>query len=252
MSIVLLCPTRKRPEQLKRMIASARKTAMLQDKGKIGIVVGVSEEDYESYGIINIGSHPFFSQQHSASCITFPDGLPTAHKWNRLAELAMKNPETKLFMLAADDMIFTTPGWDKALLDHYNGLENKVHVYALLDSRDVGGVPHPIVTREYIEAMGYFVPPIFLHWFVDSWTVAIAKANNCFTHFNNYMLVHDKPSDKGDGDETHNRIRQWGWHERDVYVNATCQSWKELQTQRLKCILEGKHPDLASTEEFVC
>jgi len=162
-----------------------------------------------------------------------PD-YPTAMKWNALAEIAMKNPENKLFMLAADDMIFSTPCWDEALLEHYNILENKIHVYALRDSRDPDGTPHPVVTREYIEAMGYFLPPIFLHWFVDSWTIQIAMANNCFTHLKDFMLIHDKPSDKGEGDETHNRIRRLGWRERDGWVNDHCQHFLALEKSRLK------------------
>ena len=74
----------------------------------------------------------------------------------------------QLFMVAADDMIFNTVGWDKDLIQHYENLENKIHVYHLQDSRDIDGTPHPIMSREYIEATGYFVPPIFLHWEIDS------------------------------------------------------------------------------------
>lgn len=188
MTIALLCPSR-RPEGFLRMETSAEKTA----------------EDFTVY------------------TDDFPEFMPTVHKWNVLAERALRNEENKLFMLAADDMIFETAGWDKALLDHYNALENKIHVYSLGDSRDVDGTPHLIVTREYISTMGYFLPPIFLHWFCDSWTTDCARSNFCFTHFRQYRLTHDKPSDKGQPDETHLGIRRMGWHERDKYVNDTCQ-----------------------------
>ena len=144
-------------------------------------------------------------------------------------------------MLASDDMIFDTPGWDKALLEHYDALENKIHVYHLQDSRDADGTPHPIVTREYIEAMGYAFPPIFLHWFLDTWTREIAKANNCFTHLKDYLLVHDKPSDKGQPDTTHSRIREWGWNQRDKYVNDTCQHFLALEKQRLRTAIMNCH-----------
>lgn len=165
--------------------------------------------------------------------------MPTVYMWNDLAmECFNRNPDVKLFMLASDDIIFATPGWDKALIDHYNALENKIHVYHLQDSRDVEGTPHPIVTREYINAMGYFMPPIFMHWFVDSWTVKIAKANNRFTHLKDYSLIHDKPSDKGAADETHNRIRRMGWHQRDTEVNRTCQHILEWETRRLALALQ--------------
>lgn len=196
--IALLCPSR-RPEGRKRMLGSMSATAE--------------------------------SAVHFTD--NFPEFMPTVHKWNILAQRALKYPEIKLFMLAADDMIFETTGWDKALLDHYNALENKIHVYALQDSRDPDGTPHPIITREYMEAMGYFLPPLFLHWFVDSWTVSIASHSGCFTRMRDFRLTHDKPSDQGKPDETHLGIRRMGWHQRDQHVNDTCQHFLETEKQRL-------------------
>lgn len=215
MTIAILCPTRNRSKLFQRMTGSIKNTA----NSNIHIFSGSN------------GADDYVNTQ-------FPVDAPTCWMWNRLAELALDHTEAKLFMLGADDIIFTTPCWDRALLDHYNALENKIHVYALRDSRDPDGTPHPIVTREYIEAMGYFLPPIFLHWFVDSWTVDIAKANNCFTHLTDYQLVHDKPSDKnnGIGDETHNHIRQMGWLDRDSWVNEHCQHFLKLEKARLKCV----------------
>lgn len=229
--IAILCPTRGRPEQCQRMIESAFRTSA----GKVQLYIAVSGDEFEVYK----GALFVPDQNRVGVCmVEMPDGMPTAHKWNRLAELAAKQP-AGLFMLGSDDMYFDTPGWDKALIDHYNSLENKIHCYALQDSRDIDGTPHPIVTREWIEAMGYAFPPIFLHWFLDTWTVDIAKANNCFTHLRDYLLVHDKLSDKGLADETHSRIRQWDWHDRDKWVNDHCQHFLEHEKERLKCKLHS-------------
>lgn len=205
MSIAILCPSKGRPQQFKRMIESADRMAEV----KPNIYAAISKEEGDSYNeAIELLGKVFL----------MPDGLPTVHKWNVLAEEAMKNPANKLFMLAADDVIFSTPLWDRALLEAYNKLGNKIHVFSLLDSRDPEGTPHPIVTREYIEAMGYFVPPIFLHWFVDSWTVQMARSAGVFTHLKEYLLIHDKPSDRGKPDSTHTGIRSMGWHDRDKWV----------------------------------
>lgn len=220
MTIAILCPTYRRPKLAKRMFDSVNGAAKVYF-----CTDSIDLMDCKLYGI------------ETTDYVYADPMMPTSHKWNMLAIEAIKNPENKLFMLGADDMYFDTPGWDKALINHYNALENKIHVYALQDSRDIGGTPHPIVTREYIDAMGYFVPPIFMHWYVDSWTADIAKANNCFTHFKQFNLVHDKPSDKGQADETHNRIRSWGWRERDQYVNDKCQHFLEMEKERLKTII---------------
>lgn len=212
MTIALLCPTHARPQQFQCMESSVHAT---------------SSSDIRIFSGSN-GGDDYVENK-------FPIDCPTVFMWNYLAELAMEHTDAKLFMLAADDIIFTTPCWDKALLEHYNGLEQKAHVYSLRDSRDPNGTPHPIVTREYIEAMGYFLPPLFLHWFVDTWTVAIGKANNAFTHMKDYLLMHDKCNDKGNPDETHNRIREMGWHVRDTWVNEHCQHFLEVEKERLKC-----------------
>lgn len=230
MTIALICPTRGRPVLLEKMKQSALDTSYIDES--LVLAFSTNEDQINLYKKSRDSKDNIISF-HENELIVTPD-WSTVMSWNYLATLVYKcADDINLFMLAADDMIFATPGWDEALLNHYNALENKIHVYALRDSRDPNGTPHVIVTREYIDAMGYFLPPIFLHWFVDTWTVEIAKANNCFTHFKDYELIHDKPSDKGQADETHSRIRRMGWRERDVHVNATCQHFLEFEKQRL-------------------
>lgn len=213
--IAILCPTYRRAKQCKRMV----------DSTCVDVFLGADAVDLFDYKLRDIivkdyiHCHPL---------------MPTVQKWNDLAAAAMKNPEYNLFMLGADDMYFSTPGWDFALNEHYKNLENKIHVYALKDSRDPLGTPHPIVTREWIEAMGYAFPPIFLHWNLDTWTVEIARANNCFTHMDKFTLTHDKPSDTGFGDNTHNGIRSYGWRERDKWV-----------AEKMAHLLEGEKVRLA-------
>lgn len=233
--IALLVPTRGRPEKFKRMCESAFKTA--SNKDNVSVLAALTEDDE---------TKELYKHEYSGSVFSFihPEST-TVYKWNWLAGFAQAQCfdgefTNKLFMLAADDIIFETPGWDKALIDHYNALENKIHVYALRDSRDPDGTPHPIVTREYLEAMGYFVPPIFLHWFVDTWTVAIANSNNAFTHLKDFLLTHDKPSDRGQPDETHTGIRARGWHSRDHQLAKSHCRFLEYEKMHLYLAMHGE------------
>lgn len=221
--IAILVPSRKRVEQCKRMIQSVIDTS----KSDISIYLGIDDiDEYREVAFLA-------NERVAVHRVQLPDGMPTAHKWNLLAEMALRKDSHKLFMLGSDDIIFSTPLWDRALIDDYSTFKRGPHVYHFQDSRDENGTPHPIVTREYIEAMGYFVPPIFLHWFIDSWTVAIARANDCFTHLKDFLLVHSKPSDFGKADETHTKIRAMGWHDRDKWVNDRCQNLLRTETARL-------------------
>jgi len=220
--ICLICPTRGRPDKMKRMWESAKATA--HDPANIRLILGLDkDEELLHYASAPASSTTYFMQDYGI-----------VHGINCMAQYLMQDYHNTLFMIAPDDTIFTTPHWDKALNEHYNALENKAHVYCFRDSRDVDGTPHPILTREYINMMGYFFPPIFLHWFVDTWTSDIAKALGIFTHLTDYELVHDKPSDRGQLDETHYRPRARGWHDRDAYVNGTCQHFKQVEIDRLR------------------
>lgn len=210
MTTAILVPSRSRPEQFKRMVESAYRTA----GGKIKIYSGSN------------GGDDYLYRQ-------FPIDCPTVYMWNMLAEEAMQDPKNDIFMLGSDDIIFSTPLWDN---EFHN---DSPHVWHLQDSRDKLGIPHPICNRKYIEAMGYFMPPIFLHWQIDVWTTEIAKANNCFTHLTNYLLVHDKPSDRGIQDDTHTGIRSKGWRERDMAASNSCKHFLDIEKQRLAKYLES-------------
>lgn len=222
--IALLCPTRGRPEQCRRMVESAYNTSASS------LHVGLYLADTDV-------AKPYQEKpwHNCVKMFTGPD-FPTVMKWNWLAE---QYKDCDLFMLAADDIEFMNKGWDAKIIEHYEGLTNKIHCYALQDSRDKDGTPHFFVTREWIDAMGYAFIPIFNHFFVDTWTVAIAKANDVFTHLRDYLLVHDKSNDKGTPDQTHLRIRENGTHDRDKYVNDTCGHFLDVEKSRLKLALLG-------------
>lgn len=226
--ISILCPTRGRPAELKRMIDSAFATA--HNPADIRVMYFVGSDDPK------IHEYP----KELRNCMMLVGPPWSAVMASNYLSMKCKEyfPDTKLFMVGSDDMILSDRGWDGALKEHYGKLNNKIHVYSLRDSRDANGTPHPIMTKEYIDAMGYFLPPIFLHWFVDTWTVQIARSNKLFTHLMDYLLIHDKPSDRGAPDETHTRIRNLGWHDRDRYVNETCQHFLGMEEERLGLLIQ--------------
>ena len=219
--ITILCPTYDRPAQCKRMVESAIATA----DNPVEIILGISgEQPDRAYADYEAAGFP------ESVWFTMAGPYPTAHVLNTLAEKA----KGSLLMIVGDDCVFATPSWDTALIKAYNALDDKLHLFSLRDSRDMTGTPHPVVTKELKEALGYLAPPIFLHFFVDTWLVDIAKATNRFTHLMDYLLVHDKPSDRGNADNTHKRIRAMGYHERDMAVYKTCERYKQFDIERVK------------------
>lgn len=214
--IAILVPTRGRPEQFKRMCESVEKTT----KAPVTIIPASN------------GGDEYAGNQYPIDC-------PTVFMWNDLA--AQNIDRFDLFMLGSDDIIFATPGWAEAITEHYNNLTDKAHVYALQDSRDPEGTPHIICTKEWIKDMGWFLPPIFNHFYVDTWSVEIAKYNGCFTHMRDYLLVHDKANDRGSPDDTHKRIRNNGTLARDASVAGNCNYLLEYEKQRLNKIIRDRY-----------
>lgn len=224
--IDLICPSKGRPEKLARMWDSARKTAY--DPDLLHLNAGINEEEVNTYKAIGLVGATIYPVKDWS----------TVYSLNYMADKALRQSDSRLFMIVGDDTIFSTPGWDKALRTHYGELKTREHVYSLRDSRDENGTPHPIATREYIHAMGYLATPIFMHWYVDHWMAEIARANNCFTHLKDYLLVHEKPSDKGMPDLTHTSIRARGWHERDKFTHEHCKHFLAMEKDRLGVMID--------------
>jgi len=218
--ITLICPTKNRPDLCKRMVESAYATA----DGKIGIILGIAEPSIYYADYENIKGPD-----------KIPAGaLPTVATINLIAKRLIEEGTTTLFFVVGDDAVFKTKGWDTALLKAYSELENKIHVFGLQDSRDKEGTPHPIATKEFIQAMGYLLVPIFNHWYADTWLSDLTKANNCFTYLRDYVLEHKKPSDEGVFDSTYKDLRGSGTMERDKFVSEACAHFLGIEKGRLR------------------
>lgn len=221
--IDLICPSR-RPDKLRKMWNSARATAVNSDALRLHVGVDASQEyeipegNVKEYRVLDWG---------------------VVHTSNCMVRHALEG-DGRLFMMIGDDTVFTTPEWDRALIEAYKALKNKAHVFCLRDSRSQAGTPHPIATREFINVLGYFSCPIFLHWHVDTWMADIAKANKIFTHLKDYELVHDKSIDTGIPDETHTRIRERGWLDRDNFVAESCGHFLALEKLRVADALDNQ------------
>lgn len=152
--VSLLCPTRKRPAELERMIRSAVKTAI----GSIEILVYVDDDDPTRHLDI-------------APAIKFvgpSNGVGRA--WNHLA---MRATGARL-MMANDDLVFETIGWDHELLSREPA--DRIYVAWFNDgSMKPERCAFPIVSRRWYEALGYFVPECFHFLWHDAWVWDVGR-----------------------------------------------------------------------------
>lgn len=157
--ISILTPSRSRPNFALRMIASATKFA----RCPIEIKLYLNNDD------------PFLSQYTDnidPSMYTIGPNQSTSYSWNLMAEQAKND----ILFLVGDDCYFKTENWTKMILDAFDKYPDKIAcVYPRAPSVSKYKSPHFCLHRNWINTLGYFLPPHFYHWYVDTWILEIAQ-----------------------------------------------------------------------------
>lgn len=189
--ITICCPTRGRPQLAQRMAESCWKQAKF--KNSLEIILYANNDD------------PVLNEY---DCVKEIDGVTldvgpnqsTCYSWNQCATKAKND----YVMLMGDDVIFETPEWDRLIVDQYEKYDDKILMVIPNDGRKNGtaksqpkknyinsnepvligdesfGAPHFVLHKNWINTLGYFAPPIFWHWYVDTWTQKVSrKVNRC-------------------------------------------------------------------------
>ncbi len=95
-------------------------------------------------------------------------------KYNRACE---KVP-ADLYVLWADDMVITDPGWDATLVAAVNALPDRCGAVLF---GNIPGVllPGLAVTHSMVSAMGFFNQPYTPYWWHETWVLEIADMAEC-------------------------------------------------------------------------
>jgi glycosyltransferase involved in cell wall biosynthesis len=219
--ISILCPSRGRPELAKRMIDSA----LARAGAVIEILLYINDDDPKLNQYIEIIDH-----QH---LIVGPDRSP-AYSWNRLAELAKHD----ILFLMGDDAWFETENWAIEIVKVFDQYPDKI-VFAFPSVEGLewrGGrltadhCPHFCLHKNWINTLGYFIPPHFWHWYIDTWFRDIAKMIGRFhgiKHVSVPLLVDYE-------DETDSRKDRLSNRERDHWLWAHTQRWLHADAYALQ------------------
>lgn len=158
--ISILTPSRSRPDYAKRMIQSALKTSGVP----IEIKLYLNNDD------------PLLNQYTDSidpSWYTIGPNQSTSYSWNLMAESAKND----ILFLVGDDCKFITQGWGQMVLNAFDQYPDKiVCVYPRAPSVSKYKSPHFCLHKNWINTLGYFLPPHFYHWYVDTWILEIAQS----------------------------------------------------------------------------
>lgn len=152
--ISLLLASRGRPWQLNRMIDSAISHA----SSDIEIVVIVDDDD----------SYP---EDSRVKMFSVPRTTLSKY-WN----IAYEKARGPIYMLCNDDVVFQTEGWDRIVERAFESYPDGIVLVHGSDGEEKEHGALPFIHRNWVEAVGYFVPPYFSSDFADTWLNEVAVA----------------------------------------------------------------------------
>ena len=198
MMISILCPSRGRPHLAKKMIDTALATATVAPEIKLYL----NDDDPELPIYMSLIPKAYYQVGPDRS---------TSYSWNKLAESA----SGEILFLMGDDAEFLTPGWDRRIVETFNEYPDKIAcVYPITNVVSKKKNPHFCIHRNWMNAVGYFVPPHFWHYYVDTWIANIAGRLQRLRCLEDVVVSIQKHVN----DTTEHRLRDNAKVERDIYI----------------------------------
>lgn len=174
MSVLVVCPTRDRPDQAVELAHNVLGTS------NATICFYVDEDQGGLYGDLEKLRGPR----------VIVDGGKRQGVVNAANGMACGHPNFGIYGLMCDDMRFGTAGWDEYLESCFASFYGRIGVVS--PAHDMGThVDVPFVSREWIDTLGWFALPFARHY---CWPTVIAMLGECtnITHADerNLFIVH--------------------------------------------------------------
>ena len=230
--ISVLTPTRGRPDLMDRMLKSAFVTASNPKEVEFLFYIDIDDPKLKQYKGL----------PHINGCnaeIVVGDPIRPIQSWNVLA----KKAKGDLLMLGNDDLVFGSVGWDVAF--HKAAKKYKDDIYCLWANDLINGGNHcafPVVSRKWVDTLGYFTKELFLAGYVDTWIFEMAKSLNRCHYLKDVIIEHRHfTTGKAPFDETYARTRRTPegnlWQKDDATFKAS-RGPREVETEKLRKLLK--------------
>jgi hypothetical protein len=223
--ISLLCPTRNRPDSVRRLIGSARATA--SDPGGLEFVF-YTDSDAPLPGDI--------TSQAGVVTINGPRIVLSA-MWNACCGQA----SGEILMQAADDIVFHTPEWDSAVLAEFAKVPDKillVHGDDGIQGAALG--THSFVHRRWVDTLGYFTAPYFSMDYGDTWINDLADRVGRRVYLPDVVTEHMHPGvGKAPFDQTHSDRVLRGQQDNVVALWASLEGERAAGAAKLQAVIDA-------------
>ena len=217
--ISVVCPSRGRPELAERMINS-----VLANPGcDVEILMYLNDDDPM------LGE--YVKRLKPEHYEIGPDQSP-GYSWNMLANKAKYD----IIFLMGDDAQVETPLWGHIVKGVFDTFPDKIAMVSpKAEGLGSGKCPHFFLHRNWINTLGYFVPPHFHLHYVDHWCRDVAKTVGRYCHLPHFVM----PIIRSVGDDTMRRYQKTWLLERDTWIWENSERHKNADVIALRNFIQN-------------
>lgn len=210
MSILVLCPSRGRPQALAEAARTLAETRYYGDTQLLA-VIDADDPTADAYVAQANPTYRYIIPEHSGGMVA---------ALNAAAVLVVD--EAAILGFIGDDHRFRTKGWDEVI---EQALVKPGFAYGDDGFRRAGDIPTQIfVSSKIVKALGYFALPDCNHLYVDNAWRAIADATKTLHYLPEVMIEHMHPLiGKAEWDEGYRRVNAPEMYLRD---EAAFMAWR--------------------------
>lgn len=157
--ISFLVPTRGRPEMLLNFVTSVLLTAAKPNGIEFIVRLDNDDPSYDSWEFLPQVKIEYGERKN----------LAQLYEWERASG--------EILVMGADDVVFHTKGWDTKVLAEFEKVPDKILLVYGDDGNPNNATANatmPFIHKNWIKAVGRYLPPYFSGDFIDTWLTALA------------------------------------------------------------------------------
>lgn len=196
----LLCPTRGRPKLAREAVLSAFETAAHSERIESLLYVDSDDPSLPEYESMVADLNAELPSGPAVTLVAAPR-IGVLKGFNHLAALSKGD----VFLTATDDQYFLSEGWDDRLDLETAKIPDGLYCMWFNDNWESQNFcTAPILSRVWVETLGYMFLPLFEHFFADAWIWMLAKSIDRAVYIPDVTLEHRHwKTGKADKDKTY-------------------------------------------------